>query len=177
MSLLRARVVETLEKMPEASSEEVAEAVVDDSLSREAFVEIVRTEVLSVRRDQVRAVERRVFNDIMESSRKRAEANEKTAAESGVDFSSVAAQQRFQDLRRKAFSLGNGKVVEWGKATVEEHEIRVSFLEKFRAGVDRTIDQHRTAIKALLDNGVDCLDDIPEEELGDDLVEGPEITD
>lgn len=58
------------------------------------------------------------------------------------------------------FKLGENRTTSWGQATVEEHRIRIAFLEVMRNGIDRTISHHRRAIEVIEDAGVTCLQEV-----------------
>jgi len=50
--------------------------------------------------------------------------------------------------------------VTWGQATVEQHRLRIDFLERMRAGICQTIDQHTEAIALIEENKAQCLDEV-----------------
>lgn len=72
------------------------------------------------------------------------------------------------DQRRKrlesTFALPDGRRVAWSEATRTDHEERIAYLERHMQGVQRTIDEHRTAIDLIDQHGVTCLADIDREE-------------
>ena len=72
----------------------------------------------------------------------------------------LRADPNLSALFRSTFSLGNGTDISWGKATIEQHEQRIAFLEKQREGLGRTITQHQDAIKAIRQAGASCLNDL-----------------
>lgn len=63
-------------------------------------------------------------------------------------------------LMRETFSLPDGRRVEWGTATVEDHQSRADFLAKQRDGITSTIARHVEAIEAIRTAGVRCLDEL-----------------
>lgn len=63
------------------------------------------------------------------------------------------------------FALGDGTSVEWGAATVDQHETRIAMLRRMRDGIDLTIDRHRSAIEAINEAGVSCLADLQASEV------------
>jgi len=59
------------------------------------------------------------------------------------------------------FSLGKGRWVRWGEATVADHRERIEYLTRHRDGVDTTIGRHAHAIAVIeATPGATCLDDI-----------------
>lgn len=68
------------------------------------------------------------------------------------------------ELRKQhhARTFYNGETnVSWGKATIEDHEKRIEYLQKFRKGLQDTSDRHVMAIMEIKAAGVTCLDEIP----------------
>lgn len=72
------------------------------------------------------------------------------------------------------FSLGNGVAVTWGKATVEQHRMRIALLDEQSAGIADTKGRHQRAIKKCEDAGVDCLEQVTD---GEQVLEGILVTD
>lgn len=161
-------IAQFLEQDPAASNDEIATKVVESELSREALVSLVAARVAVHRRNDTRAAERKVFVNSVTSH------NYTPITE--TEHREFAESFR-KKLSEKTFSLGDGQRVSWGEATVKDHQERITFLERHAAGLHRTADQHREAIKRIEGAGVTCLAELPEEDLGDDLVEGPEVTD
>ena len=65
--------------------------------------------------------------------------------------------------RRRALAVAffNGKdFVEWGAATVQDHEGRIAYLSRRRDGITATIARHREAIEMIESAGVTCLNDL-----------------
>ncbi|WP_166345163.1 hypothetical protein [Phytoactinopolyspora limicola] len=65
-------------------------------------------------------------------------------------------------LSSVSFRTGDGRKVEWGKASWSEHEARILWNETRRDELARDTERHRAAQKLLETEGVDCLDDIPD---------------
>lgn len=65
----------------------------------------------------------------------------------------------------------SGQWVAWGSATADEHRERVKWLEHLRTGLDRTIEQHKAAIRAIEESGVQCLDDLTDDALPVELAQ------
>jgi len=72
----------------------------------------------------------------------------------------IATEQTFASLVRRAFALGDGRRIEWGAATIDEHRERIMYLMKQRYGLDKTIEAHQQAIRTIESAGVSCLDDL-----------------
>jgi hypothetical protein len=77
---------------------------------------------------------------------------------SGVVLETPSAA--FRVLYADTFRLGDGRVVSWGKANVEEHRQRIALLTKLRDGIDITIARHHEAIARIEAAGVTCLAEI-----------------
>jgi hypothetical protein len=58
---------------------------------------------------------------------------------------------------QSGFSIGGGRHVTWGEATVEDHLARIAYLETFRTGIARTIAKHEQAVADITAAGVRCL--------------------
>lgn len=65
-----------------------------------------------------------------------------------------------QSLMAETFTLGDGRRIAWGTATVAQHEERITFLARYRNGITATIDRHTQAISAIRAAGVTCLAEI-----------------
>lgn len=64
------------------------------------------------------------------------------------------------DLVGECFSLGDGRWVLWGVATVADHLLRVQHLTSLRNGVDATISRHCDAIERINAARATCLNDL-----------------
>jgi len=62
-----------------------------------------------------------------------------------------------EKLLSTVFALGDGARTTWGRATVLEHEQRISLLSKNATGVIETAARHRAAIAMILAAGATCL--------------------
>lgn len=58
------------------------------------------------------------------------------------------------------FRIGDGPPIQWGKATVAQHQARIAWQYTQRDGIDRDIARHQRAIALITERGVSCLDDI-----------------
>ena len=65
-------------------------------------------------------------------------------------------------LMEQTFSLGDGRRVLWGEATIADHEARIDFLSKKRDGLDDTIQRHRGVVEQLRATGASCLNELLE---------------
>ena len=65
-----------------------------------------------------------------------------------------------QALLDQSFALGDGRYVTWGEATEADHLARINILAAHIEGVQKTIDQHETAISFIHQRGVSCLGEI-----------------
>lgn len=89
--------------------------------------------------------------------------NMKRLREVGKLIQQVAEETRLEttaELLATIFALGDGTEVTWGRATPEQHELRIEMLAKNAAGVVETAARHRAAISMIRSAGVACLDEI-----------------
>lgn len=61
------------------------------------------------------------------------------------------------ELLTVVFSVGDGRRVSWGEATLEDHRQRIELLAKGVEGSIRTIRLHEYAAKILRETGAQCL--------------------
>lgn len=59
------------------------------------------------------------------------------------------------------FAIGDGRVVTWGNATVEEHRERISLLMTNASANAEAASRHQSAINTIESNGVSCLSELP----------------
>src|SRR5579885_3454961 len=59
----------------------------------------------------------------------------------------------------ETFRIGDGRRVEWGKATADEHDECAAFLEKMAHSTLATARRHRDAAAAIRAAGVKCLEE------------------
>lgn len=98
-----------------------------------------------------------------------ARGTEKRAPLPGKPVSTPSAKKRGKTKkdpvaeRRRALAVAffNGQdFVEWGTATVADHEGRIEYLSRRRDGITATIARHREAIDMITAAGVTCLADL-----------------
>lgn len=134
---------------PEGDSREIASKVLA-ALSHDDLVALVAEEVEHqqrlVARDQERTTLRPLHRGNVPTVAERLHRDEST---------------EWKALMLTRFRLGDRRAVEWGAATVEQHEQRIAMLTKLRDGLDATITFHRDAIALLKVAGVRCLNDLP----------------
>lgn len=109
----------------------------------EALLPLIQHECANFDRNRVRSIE----SDAMAASRP-------------VD--PLAARR---DLLNENFATNNG-FVRWGQATVADHLARIEMLSKLRDGLAATIGRHEIAITIIETNGVNCLSDIDDLDMG-----------
>lgn len=128
------------------SPEEVARDLVDVA-SPEDVAELIIEKARLVSRSEVREREADAFRERFRD----------IAAGAPI---TIAPSASMRELFNERFSLGSGEVVTWGKATVDQHKLRIEMLGKIRAGIDETIARHREAIRMIESNGVSSLEEI-----------------
>lgn len=140
---------EAIDAAPELSDQSIAINVLAtvgvNGRASMTLTPVVAAAVETLRRAPVRQTERRVFGQA------------RTLGET-VDVVALRAE-----LSAEFFSLGDGRRVRWGEATVEQHRERIDLLEKQIAGIRYTVDAHAQAIVEIEAAGVSCLDEIPGE--------------
>lgn len=130
---------------PDAGSEDLAARLVEE-LGQDEIVAMIAQDIDTYRRNQVRTIEKTAFSQFFDVDR-RIDTSPETIA-------------RLRDVFAEKFSLGKGLDVEWGKATVDQHRMRIAMLMKLRDGINQTIDRHERAIEIIESAGVTCLDEV-----------------
>jgi len=75
----------------------------------------------------------------------------------------VAAQTRLEvttELLNTQIALGDGTMVTWGTATVEQHRQRIEMLAKNASGIVETAARHGSAIAMITDANATCLNEL-----------------
>lgn len=139
-----------IEANPDGNAEEVARAVFARMTKQELFP-VLLDYVATAQRNVVRGVEYQAFQSQYAAAMKAAPSVAEVAAARLEDFRSLYAQ---------TIALGDGSRVTWGRATVQDHELRLAMLLRLRAGLDKTIERHREAIAILRETGASCLEEV-----------------
>lgn len=138
-------IAESLDKYPDLESADVAAKMLDE-IERPHMISALADEISNVRRNRTRQIERTAFLQLI-----------------GVDKRIETSPEMIASLRKvfaERFSLGAHEWVEWGKATIEQHRLRIAMLERLRDGIDETIERHREAIRLIEQHNATCLDEI-----------------
>lgn len=141
-----------LKQDPSLSDEQISQSIFE-RVRKAELLPLLTAEVRRQRRSIVLPEEREFFAKFAET-KVNPERHEVKRAEVS------AAWLRAGALLRKQFALGDGERVEWGRATVQQHEARIAYLTKMRDGIGATITEHRNAIALIQESGVECLDDV-----------------
>lgn len=123
-------------------------AKIVDLLTTEEIVGLIAEEIEHQQRAVTRTQERSAFAMIANLDRSL------TAA-----VPALPTGHEWNGLLRSRFKL-HGHQVEWGLATIEQHEARLVQLRGLRDGLNVTIEFHERAIAMIREAGVECLDDI-----------------
>lgn len=131
--------------------EEAARAVLDAARTRKDVVALVLPLVVAEanhqRRHRSRAVERRVERG-------------------GQDRDPVDVAKDRGEWLKQQIALGDGRVISWADATVDDHEARIAYLTRLRDGIDRTIQRHRAAVAMIqAAESAKCLGDLDLDDL------------
>ena len=63
-------------------------------------------------------------------------------------------------LLLRVFAVGDGRLVRWGEATVDDHQLRIDFLTRQIIGTQETIGRHADSIVLITSHDVKCLDEV-----------------
>lgn len=151
---LRARIRNEIDFDPTAANEVIAERILRE-VDKYDLAGLLEAEVAAVRREDVRRHERQ---GILKLTARFGTAKKPVTRTSTADRLKVLNDLRA--LRSKSIDLGNGRVVPWGQATVEELRERRAMLVKQRNGIDTTVRQIDEVIAVLEREGAPCLDQL-----------------
>ena len=146
---------ETIEAAPTASPTKLAEMVLR-LVTKNDLAPLLVDHLASMQRDRTRETEREAFRTLMD--------REYPEPISMPDIPAGTASMTLSRLAQERFVLADGTVVDWLKATVDDHLSRISYLRSIQArynqGVDATVGRHETSIDAITEAGVTCLDEL-----------------
>lgn len=140
------RLRELVEQNPDRDERSLAKRALK-VVDTDDLVEVIAEEIAHVRRALVARQEKQQLDEIFAAAKSRGRK---------IVPIPVARSAVFEET----FRLGDGRRVEWGKATAEEHEARASFLEKMANSTLATAKRHRDAAAAIRSAGVQCLEEI-----------------
>lgn len=156
---------EEWERRPDATSGEIAAAVMTSARTRADLFELALPAVVAAatvaKRQQVRSVEAAAFGQ------KVPEVHTPGVGQTASTDPLAARKALMSDRAYVNHDLG---YVAWGDMTAEMHTLRADYLERKAHGHLVTADRHRTAAKFIEEAGVSCLNDLPS--LPDELFEG-----
>jgi hypothetical protein len=144
---------------------------------REALVEFLADYIRAERRAAVRREEQRQYRSsthaerrwrrehLAEVDRLRVEEPEEYRKHHTIggildEFREKVRLELTAELLSSSFSLGDGRKVLWGRATVADHRQRVALLVGQAEGTLRTAALHEEAIALIEASGVECLSDV-----------------
>lgn len=137
-----------------ASPEELVETFFDavgfPPRWRPLMAPLVRAAARDLMRGNVRSIEKRALPGTPGKS---------VANRQGRGRREVNPVLQRRDALAKTFYTG-AKWVSWGKATIEDHENRITFLSVPRDGLNESIQRHLTAINMLKQAKARCLNDL-----------------
>jgi hypothetical protein len=138
--------------MAEGLAPEVAAAKSLDNMTKAQLVEFVRPEVerlaRNIERNRVRRIERRVLPV--------------TDGETSADSVGELVAQRFV--------LPDGRMVTWGDATAEDHELRAGWQRQRAREFLADVSRHEWAAELIRSSNVTCLNDLGISSPGDLVV-------
>lgn len=154
---LQEAIEKVIEDGPTASPSDLAHQVMQ-LVSKDALEPLLVEHLTRVQRDRTRETERMTFRKLMDR-----EFGEPVCMPSGYD---EPASHTLSRLAKERFALADGTVVDWLKATADDHLARISYLRSIQArynqGVDETVRRHERAIEAIESAGVTCLEEVGE---------------
>lgn len=121
-----------------------------DELPPDEIVYVLAREIEHYRREHARRTETTCFAQMRAGA---LPSLEELRTGNGDDFRALLLQR---------FALGDGTVVTWERALVEQHEMRIAMLERMSVGIAQTIARHRQAIELIQEGGGTCLGDVIE---------------
>jgi len=83
-----------------------------------------------------------------------------TIADALSDYRENLRMEWTRELLDSFFALPDGTRVAWGKASSDQHAIRIDMLLGNAAGNLETAARHQVAIETLMSNGVSCLNEL-----------------
>jgi len=122
-------------------------------LAKKALRKITRLEILGLLIIEIRHQQR------LETHKK----EETSALDLILTGRSPASVSQVRDFLHATFSLGDGRQVTWGEATIEEHQTRIENLQKHVKAVSETILRHEKAVRRLKKHKVTCLNELGED--------------
>jgi hypothetical protein len=144
-----------IEASPTASPSDLAANVLRH-VRKDDLAPLLVDHLTRMQRDRTRETERQAFRKLMDREFREP-----------INFPAATPQQGARTLARLAserFTLADGTVVDWLKATIEDHLARISYLRSIQArynqGVDDTVRRHEEAVALIEAAGVSCLDEI-----------------
>jgi len=139
---------------------QVIAASIRRRLSGRDVVGLIVHVIVAEQRNLARRQEQVAFSSIHRASRMFDPADPGTPVEE-MTLGNTAAKL-MELLESSPFKMGDGSdPLQWGTATVAQHEARIAMLSKIRDGIDATIARHREAISLCRQAGVDRLMDVP----------------
>lgn len=142
---------------PKADDRRIADRVLGD-LTQGQMVELVLPIIGQVRREGARRIEHRVHREFFASLPPRKVSSVEERREAIRHIAMRLPDKR--DLLKTTFALGDGREVEWGKATVDDHRQRLAMLSSQQDGIGETMLLHEAAIEQIVAAGVTSLGDL-----------------
>lgn len=136
---------EQIARNPDTDSEILAARIVRQRECRDELAHALAREIDHMRRETARGVEAHAFRRFFEVQRA---------------GGAPCVAESLRAVFREKFALGDGSVVEWGRATIDQHRARVAILSRQRAGIEATIARHEAAIELIASHGATCLDEV-----------------
>jgi hypothetical protein len=137
---------------PDATDQAIADRLLAD-ITKHDLRPLLIDAIGTIRRDRVRHVERHLHPVVREYL-------DRPDVKAMSKVERMTAFNRLRGLRKETIDLGDGSVVAWGRATVEQLKLRRTMLVTQRNGIDATVTQIDTVIALLEKEGVPCLDDL-----------------
>lgn len=140
---------------PKKSDYEIA-VILYRKLKKSEVLKIIEECVRNSRRMEVRENEKRTFDKIVEKFEGRS---------FDIEDDGMVASCGMVELLKEKFRTWGEESVEWGKATVEQHQAYIDMIRSQIIGAERTVRFHEKAIQEIQKHHVTCLNEIPKKEL------------
>lgn len=154
---LHEAIEEVIESTPTAAPGDLAQRVLR-LVSKDDLEPLLVEHLTRIQRDRTRETERMTFRKLID--REFTEPIKMTAVDD------EPASLTLSRLAKERFALSDGTVVDWLKATTDDHLARISYLRSIQArynqGVNDTVRRHERAIEVIEAAGVACLDELGE---------------
>lgn len=151
------------EQNPGAGTEELADWLLNQAVTLGVGVlyQAVLTWVQTEERSRVRAAEREAFTRNQDTQEDGPDETRNPTLTRPFPYVNPAQAAMKKLLSERCYVPGHG-LVPWGELTLEDHRLRIDYLEerkrRFAAGVNATVSRHKAAVAVLNESACRDLD-------------------